>query len=40
MLSVADHSKAAGGYPKEFFDNRFIKELEDIDFIKELYAQH
>ena len=25
--------------PKEFFDNRFIKELEETGFIKELYGQ-
>ncbi len=40
ILAVADHPKAAGADPKEFFDNRFIKELEDSGFIKELYAQH
>ncbi len=39
VLSVADHPKAAGADPKEFFDNRFIKELEDGGFIKELYGQ-
>ena len=39
VLSVADHPKAAGADPKEFFDNRFIKELEDSGFIKELYGQ-
>jgi ABC-type nitrate/sulfonate/bicarbonate transport system substrate-binding protein len=39
VLSVADHPKAAGADPKEFFDNRFIKELEDSGFVKELYGQ-
>jgi hypothetical protein len=39
VLSVADHPKAASADPKEFFDNRFIKELEDTGFIKELYEQ-
>jgi ABC-type nitrate/sulfonate/bicarbonate transport system substrate-binding protein len=39
ILSVADHPKAAGADPKDFFDNRFIKELEDTGFIKELYGQ-
>jgi hypothetical protein len=39
VLSVADHPKAASADPKEFFDNRFIKELEDTGFIKELYGQ-
>ena len=39
ILSVADHPKAAAADPKEFFDNRFVKELEDTGFIKELYGQ-
>ncbi|MDP2603564.1 MAG: ABC transporter substrate-binding protein [Deltaproteobacteria bacterium] len=39
VLSVADHPKAAAADPKEFFDNRFVKELEDSGFIKELYGQ-
>ena len=39
ILSVADHPKASAADPKEFFDNRFIKELEDSGFIKELYGQ-
>jgi ABC-type nitrate/sulfonate/bicarbonate transport system substrate-binding protein len=39
VLSVADHPKAASADPKDFFDNRFIKELEDTGFIKELYGQ-
>ncbi len=39
VLSVADHPKAATADPKEFFDNRFVKELEDTGFIKELYGQ-
>jgi ABC-type nitrate/sulfonate/bicarbonate transport system substrate-binding protein len=39
VLSVADHPKAAAADPKEFFDNRFIKELEESGFIKELYGQ-
>ena len=39
ILAVADHPKAAGADPKDFFDNRFIKELEDTGFIKELYGQ-
>ena len=38
ILAVADHPKAAGADPKEFFDNRFIKELEDTGFVKELYG--
>ncbi len=39
VLSVADHPKAATADPKEFFDNRFVKELEDTGFVKELYGQ-
>ena len=39
VLSVADHPKAATADPKEFFDNHFIKELEDSGFVKELYGQ-
>ena len=39
VLAVADHPKAARADPKEFFDNRFIKELEETGFIKELYGQ-
>jgi NitT/TauT family transport system substrate-binding protein len=39
VLSVADHPKAAAADPKEFFDNRFVKELEDSGFVKELYGQ-
>jgi NitT/TauT family transport system substrate-binding protein len=39
VLSVTDHPKAAAADPKEFFDNRFLKELEDIGFVKELYGQ-
>jgi ABC-type nitrate/sulfonate/bicarbonate transport system substrate-binding protein len=39
ILAVADHPKAATADPKDFFDNRFIKELEDTGFVKELYGQ-
>lgn len=39
ILAVADHPKAAAADPKEFFDNRFIKELEESGFVKELYGQ-
>ena len=38
VLSVTDHPKAGSADPKEFFDNRFLKELEDTGFVKELYA--
>jgi ABC-type nitrate/sulfonate/bicarbonate transport system substrate-binding protein len=39
VLSVADHPKAATADPKDFFDNRFLKELEDSGFIQELYGR-
>ena len=39
ILAVADHPKAAAADPKDFFDNRFIKELEESGFVKELYGQ-
>jgi len=39
VLSVADHPKGASADPKDFFDNHFIKELEDTGFIKELDGQ-
>ncbi len=37
-VSVTDHPKAAGADPKDFFDNRFLKELESSGFVKELYS--
>jgi len=40
ILAVADHPKAAAADPKEFFDNRFMKEIEDSGFIQELYGKH
>jgi hypothetical protein len=39
VIAVSDNPKAAGADPKDFFDNRFIKEIEDSGFIKELYGQ-
>jgi len=39
VLSVADHPKAATADPKDFYDNHFIKELEDSGFIQELYGK-
>jgi ABC-type nitrate/sulfonate/bicarbonate transport system substrate-binding protein len=38
VLSVTDHPKAGSAEPREFFDNRFLKELEDTGFVKELYG--
>jgi hypothetical protein len=40
VLTVVDHPKAATADPKEFFDNHFLKEIEDSGFVKELYGQH
>lgn len=39
ILAVADHPKAAGADPKDFFDNRFMKEIDDSGFITELYGR-
>ncbi|MBI2089840.1 MAG: ABC transporter substrate-binding protein [Deltaproteobacteria bacterium] len=36
-LSVTDHPKAATADPRDFFDNRFLKEMESTGFVKELY---
>jgi len=37
-LAATDHPKAAGANPKDFFDNRFLQELESSGFVKELYG--
>ena len=37
-LSVTDHPKAASANPKDFYDNRFLNELESAGFVKELYS--
>jgi hypothetical protein len=39
VIAVSDNPKAATVDPKEFFDNRFIKELEETGYVKELYGQ-
>ena len=39
VLSVVDHPKAATADPREFYDNRFLKELEESGFVKELYRR-
>jgi ABC-type nitrate/sulfonate/bicarbonate transport system substrate-binding protein len=39
VLAVVDHPKAAGAKPGDFFDNRFLKELEDSGFVQELYGR-
>ncbi len=38
VLSVTDHPKAATANPKDFYDNRFLRELENSGFVKELYG--
>jgi len=38
VLADTDHPKAAAADPKNFFDNRFLKELESTGFVKELYG--
>jgi len=37
-LSVTDHPKAVAANPKDFYDNRFLQELESSGFVKELYS--
>jgi len=37
-LSVTDHPKAASANPKDFYDNRFLQELESSGLVKEVYA--
>ena len=39
VLSLSDHPKAPQADPKDFFDNRPLKELEDSGFVKELYSK-
>jgi NitT/TauT family transport system substrate-binding protein len=39
VLSLSDHPKAPAADPKDFFDNRSLKELEDSGFVKELYSR-
>jgi ABC-type nitrate/sulfonate/bicarbonate transport system substrate-binding protein len=39
VLSLSDHPKASQAVPKDFFDNRPLKELEDSGFVKELYSK-
>ena len=38
VLSVTDHPKAASADPKEFYNNRFLQDLESSGFVKELYG--
>jgi ABC-type nitrate/sulfonate/bicarbonate transport system substrate-binding protein len=39
VLSLSDNPKAASADPKDFFDNRPLKELEESGFVKELYSK-
>lgn len=39
VLSVLDHPRAAKADPKDFFDNSFVKELEESGFIQQLYSR-
>ncbi|MBI2089063.1 MAG: ABC transporter substrate-binding protein [Deltaproteobacteria bacterium] len=39
VLAVTDHPRAGAADPKDFIDNRFLKELEESGFIKELYSK-
>jgi NitT/TauT family transport system substrate-binding protein len=39
VLSLSDNPKAASANPKDFFDNRSLKELEDSGFVNELYSR-
>jgi NitT/TauT family transport system substrate-binding protein len=39
VIAVSDNPKAAGANPKDFLDNRFLKEIEDSGFVQELYGR-
>jgi NitT/TauT family transport system substrate-binding protein len=39
VIAVSDNPKAAGANPQDFFDNRFLKEIEDSGFVQELYGR-
>lgn len=38
-LVLSENPKAAGANPKDFFDTRFLKEIEDSGFVQELYGK-
>jgi ABC-type nitrate/sulfonate/bicarbonate transport system substrate-binding protein len=38
-LVLSEHPKAATANPKDFFDTRFLREIEDSGFVQELYAK-
>jgi len=35
---VTDHAKAPAANPKDFYENRFLQELESGGFVTELYS--
>lgn len=37
-LLAIDRPNTASANPKDFYDNRFLQELENSGFVKELYA--
>ncbi|MBI4528041.1 MAG: hypothetical protein HY695_29955 [Deltaproteobacteria bacterium] len=39
VFAVSDHPKASEADPKEFFDNRLLKELEDSGFVQDVYGK-
>jgi NitT/TauT family transport system substrate-binding protein len=39
VLAVSDHPKAPGAKPGDFFDNRFLREIEESGFVQELYGR-
>ena len=39
VIAVSDNPKAAGANPRDFFDNRFLKEIEESGFVQELYGK-
>jgi hypothetical protein len=36
ILTVSDHPKASSANPKDFFDNRILKELDDTGFVNSM----
>jgi len=38
VIAVSDNPKATGAKPQEFFDNTYLKGLEDTSFVRELYG--
>ena len=38
-LVLSEHPKAPGANAKDFFDTRFLKEIEDSGFVQELYGK-